>query len=428
MTFTSFKAARISGRFGIFLSCLTVLCFAGTAAAQNSPFSAPAPVTVTTSQTSVAAGSNVVVDVNVDLTGITGVCNGASTPAVLGGYAIPVNFDRSRLEFLSSAACTSPQFSNPPTTTNVANANATGTVSVAASQTNQTAPTGRVCVARLTFRASSSGTASVTPGGSISLSSAFQSCPTGGSGGPSTIASTATGLNVSVSDTATSSIIPVVASAPGAFGSFFKTAFQIHNPSSAAITGRLVFHRQGVAGSGTDPFLNYTLAPNQTLFFADLLPAMGQSGLGSLDLVAVTGRLPVTVARIFNDAGSLGTTGFAEDQVIPDSAIRAGERAVLIAPPDQITARLNIGVRSLSSGATFRVTVLSKDGAVLGNVTKTYAPTYFEQVASPAFLGITLTGNETLQIQMDSGSAVIYGSTTDNITQDPSLQLAKRVS
>ena len=41
--------------------------------------------------------------------------------------------------------------------------------------------------------------------------------------------------------------------------------------------------------------------------------------------------------------------------------------------------------------------------------------------------GYALVGGETITIQITSGSAFIYGSTTDNTTQDPSVQFAKRV-
>jgi len=45
---------------------------------------------------------------------------------------------------------------------------------------------------------------------------------------------------------------------------------------------------------------------------------------------------------------------------------------------------------------------------------------------STDFLGVALAGGESITISIDSGSAIVYGATADNITQDPSLQVARR--
>jgi hypothetical protein len=41
--------------------------------------------------------------------------------------------------------------------------------------------------------------------------------------------------------------------------------------------------------------------------------------------------------------------------------------------------------------------------------------------------GYVLIGGETITVQMTSGSAFVYGSTTDNTTQDPSVQFARKI-
>ena len=42
-------------------------------------------------------------------------------------------------------------------------------------------------------------------------------------------------------------------------------------------------------------------------------------------------------------------------------------------------------------------------------------------------LGLALTGGESITVRITSGSAFIYGATTDNKTNDPSIQFARRV-
>jgi hypothetical protein len=223
-------------------------------------------------------------------------------------------------------------------------------------------------------------------------------------------------------------VLPVVVSAPGALGSFFKTEVQVHNASALPASGQFVFHPSGVSGTSGDPSLSYSLAPYQTIDFADLLPAMSRSGVGTLDLVATTGFAPLTVVRIYNDAGAAGTTGFNEDQIRPEDAVIAGERAVLVAPIDTTKFRFNIGVRTLSSGASITVTVRDRKGNVKQSLAKNYPAVFFQQGSDADFLGAPLAANDSIEIAVVSGSLAVYAATADNSTQDPSLQLAKKLS
>lgn len=221
-------------------------------------------------------------------------------------------------------------------------------------------------------------------------------------------------------------ILTVIGSAPGSLGSFFKTAVQIHNPQTSVISGRFVFHPQGLAGSSSDPSMNYSLAPGQTLAFNDLLPSMGQSGLGSVDVVSTAGPLPITVARIYNDAGENGTTGMSQELIPMESVLRRGESAILLAPPDLNAARYNIGIRTLDGGASMNINVKDSSGKVVKTLTKTFAPMFFQQVSAASFIEGDLPASGSLFIFISSGSAILYGATTDNKTQDPSVQFANR--
>lgn len=223
-----------------------------------------------------------------------------------------------------------------------------------------------------------------------------------------------------------SAILTAVASANGALGSFFRTGVQLQNPGSSAITGSIVFHTAGVSGTTSDPFLSYTLNPGQTQNIADLLPALSRSGLGSADVVSTSGSLPTVVTRVFNDAGDSGTSGFTEDLVKPQNALSAGDQFVLLLPADLVRFRYNIGVRTLGTGASITVTQRNSAGNVVGTVSKTYAPTYFEQVGATAFLGAAPSANDSLTVTVNSGALFIYGATTDNTTQDPSVQLGRK--
>jgi uncharacterized protein YjdB len=225
-------------------------------------------------------------------------------------------------------------------------------------------------------------------------------------------------------------VLTVVGSVPGNFGSYFRTSVQLYNPRSTAVSGRIVYHPAGTTGSDNDPSLAYVIAPGKTLAYADLLPAMGiPSGLGTADLLAdPTSPLPIVLARIFNDGGISGTTGLAEEIISSDDALHQGDTGALIAPADLTRFRLNIGIRTFSQGATMLITVRTANGDIVKTITHTYDPTYFVQISTAQLLdGHTLTGGETLTFQITAGTAILYGATTDNTTNDPSVQFARRI-
>jgi len=164
----------------LFLS-IAALAIAGTVFAQGAPFAGtPAPVTLTPSPASPVLGQDFTVDVNVNLSGVTGTCNAGSTPAVLGAYVLPIDFDNTRVAFVSSASCGNAQFGAPLSTTAASTANLNGTVVISDAQVaSSVAPTGNVCVARLTFTPLVTGSVEMLADetdGDFSLGSAIQAC------------------------------------------------------------------------------------------------------------------------------------------------------------------------------------------------------------------------------------------------------------
>jgi hypothetical protein len=221
--------------------------------------------------------------------------------------------------------------------------------------------------------------------------------------------------------------IPVVGSANGAAGSLFRTSLQLHNRRDTAATGRIVFHPEGRSATSEDPTTTYLVRPGQMLGVGDLGSAMGVSGKGSADLIADAGSpLPVVLVRVFADGGASGTSGLTEEPMRAEDALAAGMSGVLIAPLDASRHRLNVGVRTLDHGAVLNIVARDRDGLSIKSVSRTYSANYFEQVSATTMLdGFVLTGGETLTVAVESGAAFVYGATTDNVTNDPSLQFAR---
>jgi hypothetical protein len=160
---------------------------------------------------------------------------------------------------------------------------------------------------------------------------------------------------------------------------------------------------------------------------------MNLTGLGSLDVVPDSGLpLPLGLIRVFNDAGASGTTGLTEEPVLPGDALGPGQRGTLISPTDPLLFRFNIGIRTLAAGATLTITVRTAAGQVRKAFTRSYPPNYIVQTTAGQFSlpeesSPSLDSDESVAVEVTAGYAIIYGATVDNRTNDPSLQLAKRV-
>jgi hypothetical protein len=260
--------------------------------------------------------------------------------------------------------------------------------------------------------------------GDITTSLAISS---GTSAANSTLAVMASG-SATTPGTNPAGVIPVVISSPGVPGSNFRVAVQLYNPSATLMTGRLVYHPQGVSATASDPALPYAINAGQTQFLGDVLAALGQTGIGSMDVVATTGAGPIAAVRVYNDGGALGTSGFTEDAWKPSEALSAGMRAALVGPFDTALFRFNVGVRTLGGGATIAVTVRDSAGTVLRSLSRSYPPSFFQQADVATFLGGLLLGtNQSITIDVVSGSLFLYGATADNRTNDPALQFAKNI-
>lgn len=220
-------------------------------------------------------------------------------------------------------------------------------------------------------------------------------------------------------------VIPAAGSAPGAFGSFFRTEMTLTNPSPFGMGVRLVYHPAGRSAEPGDTTRNVLLNGNETRTFTDIVATMGQTGLGSLD-VLTTGFTPVITTRVYNDAGTAGTSGFTEEVVTSYDAIRSGAYADFPIAADLTNYRVNVGIRTLGESTTFLVTVYDAAGAVVGTTTERTVPAnYFEQIPLSTFLaGVTPPAGGLARIHVTSGgSAVFYAATNDNRTNDGSLKM-----
>jgi Calx-beta domain-containing protein len=221
-------------------------------------------------------------------------------------------------------------------------------------------------------------------------------------------------------------IVLAVGSVQGNAGSHFRTAMQMLNPTATVMRGVLRVHPIAATLTSGDVEIPYELAPGEAQSFTDFFAAHDLTGLATLDVLGDTPVLPRVATRIYNDGGAAGTTGFTLPLLTLDHALAAGDRASLFAPADPIAMRFNVGLRTLDEGATLEIEVHDHTGALLKTSTHDYAPNWFNQFSGADFAGLPLSAGDYLAIRVQHGSAILYGATIDNITNDASVELATR--
>lgn len=214
-------------------------------------------------------------------------------------------------------------------------------------------------------------------------------------------------------------VIPVAGSVDGAFGSHFKTRVQLLNPEAyQTITGTIFFHPAGQGGSQSDPSISYSIAPGHVVTYDDVVAATGATGLGSIDFLTRF-SMPVVIAKVSTDQG----TGFGIDVAKTDSAMGGGAIGYMVLPPDPEKERFNVGIRTLDGDTSFRAILKTRDGTTEATVTKSYPPNFFEQLPAATLFGQPVHGDDTIEIDMIEGHAIIYGATTDNKTNDGAVSV-----
>lgn len=215
-------------------------------------------------------------------------------------------------------------------------------------------------------------------------------------------------------------VLPIVGSTPGALGGKFKTSLTLRGVS---LKGKLVFHPAGREASPNDPSIPYVLGNDaRPVVFEDVLAAMGQTGLGSIDIVPdadADGRVPRIEARLYNDTAS-GTFGTFANAVLPYSYLRPGPVQVQI--PEGNRFRVNLGIRTLTATSVTAL-IYGADGRLRDFVDVSFPANYTIMSSASEFVRRTLVPGDSVTLSF-SGSAIPFYTITDNSTNDPTLVVA----
>jgi hypothetical protein len=215
-------------------------------------------------------------------------------------------------------------------------------------------------------------------------------------------------------------VLPIAGSTGGAFGGKFRTALELRG--SGAMRGRVIFHPAGRAASDNDPSLPYSFTTAKpSLAWDDIVETLGQSGLGSIDIIPDEGTLdtlPEITARLYNDT-AIGTFGTQEAAVLPYAYL---DGPALEVPIPDARFRVNIGIRTLTA-TTIKVVTYGANGKLLGFRDVSF-PAGWSMMTSAADLSReTLTPGASVTLLVD-GAAVAFYTVTENQTNDPTVILA----
>lgn len=214
-------------------------------------------------------------------------------------------------------------------------------------------------------------------------------------------------------------IVPVVGSTPGAFGGQFRTAIELRGAANEH--GRLVFHPAGRVASESDPSIPYVFSDTRVIVHDDIVAAMGQSGLGSLEIIpdpASTDRIPEVSIRLYNDT-SMGTFGTYAAPVFPYDYLRPASMPVRV--PDA-RFRVNIGITTLTA-TTVQAIIRRADGRLDGLRTRNFPAGWMEMKSASDFVGVALQPGDQVTLSFN-GAAVPFYTITENRTNDPTLVIA----
>ncbi len=223
-------------------------------------------------------------------------------------------------------------------------------------------------------------------------------------------------------------LVPVVVHATAPDSAVWRTVLVAHNPSEGASRLEMTFRPLGARASADDPKSSLVLAAGESVTIGDLLgERFGLSqALGGLDIEDAQGEPALLDLSVTRDSCGGGVYTMPIPVLTPASALRSGERAVLLVPAAPNTG-MNVGLRVLGAApSVVDVRVRDSRGATRGSVSRTFDAGAFLSAAD--FARLAVQGGDSIVVDVASGTLVLYGAPFDTRSGDTSYQPALRVA
>jgi hypothetical protein len=227
------------------------------------------------------------------------------------------------------------------------------------------------------------------------------------------------GYTLTVSDiptTGAKQVVPIVGRLVGAGGSAFRSDLKLYNPTTAAISGRLVFTPRGQSESPQDTSIAYTIPAQGVAFYEDVYGAAfpGGAGAARLSIVPDSTAIPVVDSSTYTalpGGGELAQT----PTVLAPTAFRAG---VQVAVLGKAIERTNLFVMTGDDDAIVNWRYRDSSGVSRATAAKSYARNGTYQF-TPADLfgsGFTPVANGSIEADVVSGVARLALSPVNNVS------------
>lgn len=221
-------------------------------------------------------------------------------------------------------------------------------------------------------------------------------------------------------------VIPAVASAPGAQGTFWTSAVSLVNLSGVERDLEILYTPRGSNGLDSYTSTTVTVPAWSQLAWSDVMDELfAAAGAGALEIRG--GQLAVT-SRTSTAGGEGGSYGQGIPPVQPGQLLSAaGSDDVTMGGVEQGTAfRTNLGLCEVwGESATVRVTILDADGTELGHrdvELRPYENTQINEVArTVAGADPLAAGMARVAVTAGGGRVAAYLSVVDNATGDPTF-------
>lgn len=218
-------------------------------------------------------------------------------------------------------------------------------------------------------------------------------------------------------------VIPASGSVAGALGSRWQSEVTLHNIGDQPMDLTFSFHN----GTGTVKSFDTTVNARSTVSLNDVVATKfgltETTGAITIDVKndALVERLAVT-SRTFNKPLTGGEFGQDIPAVEPPDALTKGDSGILTAPSDAANVRFNFGIYALEN-STVDWKLVRADGTVVKTITMTYDAGVQMQYTNGAvsFFESTAQNNDVVQADVKAGRIVIYGSSVNNLSGDPTF-------
>ena len=243
--------------------------------------------------------------------------------------------------------------------------------------------------------------------------------------------------------------VPASAHASGVNGASWRTDVEVHNPGTTAVGFQVALLRQASDNGGSVPTRTFSLGPQQSVRYVDILASMFQTdGAAALRLVPDGGATILVNSRTYNLIGPNGVglpVGASFSQFVPGldesaSAIAYGEEGRIPQlshrDPSSLTDfRTNVGyVNTTGSPIDLRIDLYSAAGALLGTVQddRTRLRAFESRQVNAVFgefTGSLDDGYAVLRTTTPGGRFLAFATVIDNhLTGDPVFVPAQKVS